>query len=65
MKTITIAVQLNESSQPIIHKDVINTYTKGPLYCIYTKDEKTFKYPVASIWRVVEGYGYHGREPQA
>lgn len=52
-------VYLTETSQPIIHY-FINTYTKGPFYCVYTIDEVVFKYPIRNIWRVVEDYGRHG-----
>jgi len=61
---ITVSVQLTESSQPIVHENVINTYQKGTLWCVYTEDETVYKYPIANIWRIVEGYGYHGREPK-
>ena len=59
---IKVSVQLKESSQPIIYKMVLNTYQKGDLFVIYTKDEKSYKHPINTIWRVVEEYGYHGRE---
>ena len=60
--TITVSVQLKESSQPIIHDGVINTYQKGDIFVVYTDAEKSYKYPIANIWRLVEDYGYHGRE---
>jgi len=59
---ITVKVQLNQTSQPIIHDNVVNTYQKGAFYCVYTQDEVVFKYPICSIWRVVEKYGFHGRK---
>lgn len=54
-----IEVQRIESSQAIVYEDAINAYTKGPLYCIlFLKDGKriTHKYPVASLFRIVEDY---------
>jgi len=60
---ITVNIQLKESSQPIIHNNVLNTYQKGDLFVVHTADEKSYKYPVANIWRVVEDYGYRGRQP--
>ena len=33
-----------------------NTYTKGPLFCVYTNDE-VHKYPLNTIWRIVEDFG--------
>ena len=61
-ETILVSVHLKETSQPIIHDNVINTYQKGSFFILYTDDEKSFKYPVANIWRVIEDYGFHGRE---
>lgn len=58
-RTIHVWVQLNEASQPIEH-DAINTYVKGPLFCVYEGNNRTVKYPVANIWRVIEEYGFHG-----
>ena len=57
MKTL---VQLTETSQPIEYDEVINTYTKGALYCIYLKNETVHKYPITKIFRVIEDYGAHG-----
>jgi hypothetical protein len=57
-----ISIQLKESSQPIEH-EFTNTYQKGTLYCVYCKlDEKTYKYPIADIWRIAEDYGKHQTE---
>jgi len=55
-----ILIQRNETSQPIEYVDVINAYTKGPMYCVMfeTKEGKrmTHKYPLVSLFRVVEDY---------
>lgn len=54
-----IEIQRNETSYPIVYEDVENAYTKGPMYCImFVKDGKrvTHKYPLVSIFRVVEDY---------
>lgn len=54
-----IEIQRNETSFPIVYENVLNTYTKGPMYCILIeKDEKrtTHKYPLESIFRVIEDY---------
>jgi len=58
---MTVIVHLKTQSQPIIYENVKNTFTKGPLYCVYTADEKSHKFPVADLFRVIEDYGYHGR----
>jgi len=65
VRTITVSVQLCESSQPLVYPKVLNTYQKGDMFVIYTVDEKSYKHPMSTIWRVVEEYGYHGREPEA
>lgn len=58
---MNVTVHLKTQSQPIEHTDVINTYQKGDFYILYTKGEKSFKYPIADIFRVIEDYGFHGR----
>lgn len=54
-----IEIQRNESSQPLVYENVLNAYTKGPMYCIlFEKDGKriTHKFPVCSLFRVIEDY---------
>jgi hypothetical protein len=54
-----IEIQRNESSNPIVYEDVINAYTKGAMYCVlFTKNDErvTHKYPLVSIFRVIEDY---------
>ena len=54
-----IEIQRNETSYPIVYKTVENAYTKGNMYCImFIKDGKrvTHKYPLCSLFRVVEDY---------
>ena len=55
-----IEIQRNESSEPIVYDEVINAYTKGPMYCILfinSKGERvTHKFPVLSLFRVIEQY---------
>ena len=54
-----IEIQRNETSYPIYYEDVVNAYTKGNMYCIlFIKDNKKVihKYPLISLFRVVEGY---------
>ena len=56
---MTVEIQRNETSQPIVYKDIVNAYTKGAMYCVmFVKDEKrmTHKYPMCSLFRVVEDY---------
>lgn len=61
-KPIKVIVHLKKQSQPIVHEGVINTYEKGFFYCVYVSSEVVYKYPLASIWRITESYGSHGRE---
>ena len=57
---MTIEIQRNESSYPIKYEDVINAYTKGPMYCIMFENKQgervTHKFPLVSIFRVIEDY---------
>ena len=57
---IKVIVHLKTQSQPITHENVINTYQKGDMFCVYVEGEIVYKYPVADLFRVKEEYGYHG-----
>ena len=53
-----ILIQRNETSQPIEY-EAINAYTKGPMYCVLIdvgEKRVTHKYPLCSLFRVVEEY---------
>jgi hypothetical protein len=50
-----LKIDLKESSTPLEFNDVKNSYTKGPLFCIYTNASVT-KIPIQNIWRIVEDY---------
>ena len=55
-----IEIQRNETSEPITYFKAINAYTKGPMYCVlFEKGDQrmTHKYPLCSIFRVIEEYG--------
>jgi len=55
-----IEIQLKESSLPQIYENVINAYTKGPVYCVLFVNSEgkrvTHKYPLCSIFRIIEDY---------
>ncbi len=52
-----IWVILFETSQPILHEDVTNTFQKGEFYCVYVEATNlVYKYPLGNIFRVVEEY---------
>jgi hypothetical protein len=57
---MTIEIQLKESSLPQIYENVINAYTKGPVYCVLFVNtvgkRVTHKYPLISIFRIIEDY---------
>jgi hypothetical protein len=59
-----VEISLHDTSQPIVHKEVVNTYTKGGMYCVYV-DEVVYKYPLANIWRICESYGKHQGKEEA
>ena len=57
---MNVEIQRNETSKPIIYDNVENSYTKGLMYCIlFIKDglRVTHKYPMCSLFRVIEDYG--------
>lgn len=52
-----VEIFLKETSQRIKFENATNTYTKGPLYCVYIKDENiVYKYPIENIFNVKESY---------
>lgn len=52
-----VELWLKETSQPRIYEKVSATYTKGPLFCIYVREDNVvYKYPLAVIWRITEEY---------
>ena len=55
-----VEIQLKETSQPLEYLDPVNAYTKGPMYCVLFVDGSgervTHKYPLNSIFRVIESY---------
>ena len=50
---MNIQIQLNGTSLPIEYKDVVNTYTKGGMFCIMLA-EYVHKFPLCQIFRVIE-----------
>ena len=48
-----VQVSLLTTSQPIVHQNVVNTYTKDGMYCVNT-GLLVYKYPVDHIFRVME-----------
>lgn len=54
-----VRIQLDETSQPVTYDNVKNTYTKGDLFCVYCATGEVHKFPLSSIFRIVEDFGYH------
>lgn len=54
-----VEVWLDQSSEPLTF-EAVSTYQKGDMFCVYTADDLVRKFPIAHIFRVVEGYGTHG-----
>ena len=51
-----VQIYLKETSQRIEFNRAKNAYTKGSFYCVYTQDDKVYKYPIANIFNVTESY---------
>ena len=51
-----VEIYLKETSKRIEFDNVKNAYTKGDLYCVQTKDDWVYKYPLANIFNVRETY---------
>lgn len=54
----TVEIRKETQSKAIVLKNVINSYTKGELYCVRLMLEgggfKTIKYPLCGIFDIVE-----------
>jgi hypothetical protein len=52
-----VQIYLQETSQRIEFENATNTYTKGPLFCVFLKEEgKVYKYPISTIFNITETY---------
>ena len=51
-----VEIYLQKTSQRISFEDAKNTYQKGDMFCVYTKDDFVYKYPIESIFNVKESY---------
>lgn len=52
-----VKIELYETSQGIVIENAENTYTKGPLFCVYVRETGTVtKIPVEKIFRITEDY---------
>lgn len=64
VQLFTVHVQMKDQSQPLVYEDVLNTYTKDGLFCVYVLGDEVFKHPVGNIWRIKESYGRHLSEKE-
>jgi len=53
---MTVKIHLISQSHPIIRENVLNSYTKDGLFCLYLKDGSVKKYPVQHIYEITEDY---------
>lgn len=51
-----IKVHMLSQSRPVVHSDVINSYTKDGMYCVLSGGGAVLKYPLCNIFRVTEDY---------
>lgn len=51
-----VYVHLLSQSNPIKRDNVINTYTKDGMYCLYLADKRVEKFPLINIFKVEEPY---------
>ena len=51
-----VEIFLQKTSQRITFEDAKNTYEKGSFFCVFTSDNKVYKYPISSIFNVKESY---------
>ena len=52
---MNVKIELKETSQPVF-LEAVNTYTKGPFYCVYVDKEHVYKFPLDNVWRITESY---------
>lgn len=55
-ETSTIKIHMNSQSKPIVRKNVVNSYTKDGLFCVYMEDDTVKKYPLVNIFEITEKY---------
>lgn len=60
---MTIMIHNIDQSQPMIYKDVDNTYIKEGFYCVVNRERnQVMKFPVNRIFRIVEPYSVGVKE---
>ena len=58
---MNIKLQLHNLSQPIEYNNVKSSYEKGSMYCLQLENDQVHKYPISTIFRIIEDYGYHSK----
>lgn len=54
---MTVELELKETNQALVFKNVENTYQKGKMYCILVLEkgkEVVHRFPIRNIWRSKE-----------
>ena len=54
--SMQIKIRRELSSRAKIYENVIDSYQKGDLYCIYLEDGKVIKIPIKKIFDIEEEY---------
>lgn len=55
MEGKVVRVHLYSQSEPVEIKNVLNTYQKGDLFCVFLTDKVTvYKFPLQHIFRITE-----------
>jgi len=57
-----VTLRLHQASQPMYFTNILNCYTKGEMYCLRLPDGDTLKFPLTSIFSVLEGKAYTSQE---
>jgi len=53
-----VKLRLQQSSEPMVFKDIKNAYTKDNLFCMRLQTNETLKFPLVSIFSILESNGY-------
>lgn len=57
-----VTLRMHQASDPFFFEEVLNAYTKGPLYCMRMKEGYTLKFPLISIFSIREEKAYTSQE---
>ena len=49
-----VHIHMESQSNPVVRENVLNTYVKEGLYCVYLENGTVYKYPIKSIFQITE-----------